>query len=73
MVRLATGLETVEELNPVAGDHTYVLPETVLVPMVVDCPAQITLHVPAFATGKGFTAMVVIFLTAPHEVLAITV
>ena len=60
-VGVATGFETMEELNPVDGDHEYELPEIKDAPMDVLLPKQIETLLPALAVGNGFTVTVTVF------------
>ena len=69
-VGFARGLETIEELNPVDGDHEYELPATDSAPMVVPVPRQMETLLPASAAGSGATVTVTVFdLVQPVPVI----
>jgi len=71
VVGLATGLFILVELNPLVGDHKYVVPPDAI--NVVDEPLHIVTSLPALATGNGFTVTITLSVDDPHEFDTVTV
>jgi hypothetical protein len=58
-------------LNPVAGDHEYVLPPEA--DKLVLVPEQIAASLPAFATGAGLTVTTITSVDVQAALAAVTV
>lgn len=54
----AFGVPEVAELNPITGDHTYVIPP--MATSEAESPAQIDTSLPADTTGSGFTLTITV-------------
>jgi hypothetical protein len=67
----AVTLEPVVELNPVAGDHVYVLAPPAV--SVVFCPVQIETFGDSVTTGIGFTVTVTCAVAVHPDAFPVTV
>jgi hypothetical protein len=64
---VASGCATEALLNPAAGVHTYVLPPTAALPIVIDGVVQvIILSTPAFAEGRSVSIVTVAASVEEH-------
>jgi hypothetical protein len=70
----AVGLDTVVELNPVAGDHEYELPATAVAPIEAEVVVHVNVAgVPALAAGGVVFTVIVTELVAVHPFAPVTV
>ena len=70
---MTVGFAEVLLLNPVIGDHEYVLPDTGAAPIVPEIPEHTVISAPAFETGAAVVDTTTEFVEAHNVVVFVTV